>query len=76
MEIVLFNNDPFGNVVIAIDKNNGDIEIWNGWIDSNERRPVMCLKNDSGYGNIATKIDQGNWTGRSFLQDGDEVKLF
>lgn len=74
--IILDNNDPFGNNVRVKDVNANDALIFDAFIEAHATEPVACQANDSGYANIATSIDQHDWVGRSFLKDGEYVRLY
>jgi hypothetical protein len=76
MQIWLFNNDPYGNNVEVRDRNAGDAVIFNGHVPAQAKQAVDCRASDAGYGNITTKIDDGQWTGRPWLNEGDTVNLF
>ena len=76
MTVYLVNDDPFGNNVRVIDKNAGDAQIFNGYINANSEQVIPdCRENDSGNGNIATSQDGNPWIGRSFLKEGDRISL-
>jgi hypothetical protein len=75
MSVTLVNNDPFGNNFRVIDKNAGDAELFNGYIEPHGERSITCRQNDSDYGNIATSEDGKAYIGRSFLKPNDRVNL-
>lgn len=75
MQVVLVNDDPFGNNFRVTDSNAGDAVIFNGYIGAHQEVTVQCHENDSGYGNITTFQDNNRGVGRSFLHDGDRISL-
>lgn len=75
MQIILVNNDPFGNNFRVTDSNAGGAEIFNNYIAAHEEVSLQCRQNDSGYGNIITYQDNNTGIGRSFLHEGDRITL-
>ena len=75
MAIFLSNNDPFGNQFRVNDNNNGNNQIWSGYINAHGTQDVYPLFNASGYANITTYQDNNNGIGHSFLHDGDTVSV-
>jgi hypothetical protein len=75
MNIRLHNNDSFGNNFRVTDSNNGNSQIFSGYINAHEDQWIVCRENDSGYGNIITYQDNNSGIGRSFLKEGETVDL-
>lgn len=74
MQVRINNDDPFENNLIVTDLNNNGATIWAGMIAAHQVITVSCRANDSGFGFIETNAD-GVITRRSFLKDGEEIRL-
>ena len=75
MQILLINNDPFGNSFRVTDSNANGVEIFRGFIQSHGEQWITCRENDSNYGNIITYQDNNSGIGRSFLSEGERIDL-
>lgn len=73
--VILENRDPFGNNFRVVDANNGDAQLFMGYIAAHGEQVVYPVFNDSGYANIATFQDNGPRVNRSFLHAEDRVWL-
>jgi hypothetical protein len=75
MNIVLVNADPFGNNFRVVDRNAGDVAIFQDYIEAHGERTITCRENDAEYGNITTYQDNNPGVGHSFLKEGDRVTV-
>lgn len=73
MAIILDNNDPLGNHVIAVDANNGDAQLFRGYLAGHQQVSLTPIFNDSGYANVSTFQDGGPRVNHSLLHDGDTI---
>ena len=75
MNIIIVNDDPFGNQFRVADLNAGNREIFNGYIEAHGERSITCQANDSQEAHIMTFQDNNDGIGRSFLKEGQRVIL-
>jgi hypothetical protein len=75
MNIILDNADPYGNQFRVTDSNAGNAVILNQYIAAHEQITIDCRASDSGFGNIITYQDSNSGVARSFLREGDTVRL-
>lgn len=73
MAIILDNDDPMGNQVIAVDANNGDAQLFGGYLAGHQQAYLNPVFDDSGFANVSTFQDGGPRVNHSLLHDGDTI---
>ena len=75
MIVYLLNDDPFGNNVRVVDRNAGDAEVYNGFLDAHAQVQIQCTANSAGYGNLTTYQENNAGINRSLLSEGEVITL-
>jgi hypothetical protein len=75
MNVILVNDDPFGNNFRVTDANAGNVVIFNDYISAHGEATVTCRANDAGHGHIFTYQDNNPGIGRDYLEEGQRISL-
>ena len=81
INIVLVNDDPFGNNVKVWDRRDSNRIIFDGYLNgddgssSGNNRLPLDIRESGGYGSIATSKDGNPAVGHDWLRNNDVVNL-